>query len=434
MFSPTTPPWINRIPCPLLLVALDDGRLLFANRRAGTLLGGNAEPGAQASAVFADAGEYGRMLQALRGTGRIDHAMISLHGGAGRRLDFRCEAERAEFEGLPCGIITLHPVAEHRPARTAIAPDSGLWRAAFEAAGVGIILLDKDWGFVDANPCWEALFGYTAGELRLPHASPGIRAEDLCGPGFDLGALLRGEIDRYRTERCYVHKDGHPFWGDLSLGVLRDGTGTPAFVVGCLLDVTGHKRTTEQLSEHNERLAQQLFENRKLHEKLSELAVRDPLTGLFNRRYMEETLERELARSARDHGPLSLVIMDIDHFKRLNDTHGHQAGDQVLKVLANLLRTHMRRGDVTCRYGGEEFVAILPGAPSATAAARADSWRRAFEALRLDYEGQPIRSTLSVGIAEFPRHGSTGEELLFQADSALYLAKRSGRNRVSLPG
>lgn len=434
MFPPTTPPWVNRIPCPLLLVALDDGRLLFANRRARTLLGGTLEPGASASALFAEADEYERMLAALRDTGRVDHAAVSLNSGAGKKLPFQCEAERAEFEGLPCGIITLHPAEEHRPAEAAIDPDSRLWRAAFEAAGVGIILLGKDGEFVDANPSWEALFGYTAEELRLPHASPGLRAEDLCGSGFELNALLRGDIDRYRTERCYVHRDGHSFWGDLSLGVLPDSTGTPAFVLGCLLDVTGHKRTTEQLSEHNEQLARQLFENRKLHEKLSELAVRDPLTGLFNRRYMEETLERELARAARDQSPLSLVIMDIDHFKQLNDNHGHQTGDQVLKVLAHLLRTHMRRGDVTCRYGGEEFVAILPGAALSAAAARADSWRRAFEALSLDYEGRPIRSTLSVGIAEFPRHGSTGEELLFQADSALYLAKRSGRNRVSFPG
>lgn len=433
MFSHSAPPWVNRIPCPVLLLALDDGRLLFANRRARTLLDLQAVPGAGASAVFADPGEYGRMLETLRETGRVDNVPVSLNGATGRKFRLRCDAEQAEFEGLPCGVMALHPWTEGaKPAAAAICPDFALWRTAFETAGVGIVLLDKNWGFVNANRSWEEMFGYTAEELRLLHAAQPPRTEDLCGPAFDFGALLRGDIDRYRTERCYAHKDGNPFWGDLSINVLRDGGGAPAFVIGFLLDVTGHKRAAEQLSESNERLETQLFENRKLQEKLSELAVRDPLTGLFNRRYMEETLERELAQSARDCSPLSLVIMDIDHFKQLNDTHGHQAGDQVLKALAKLLRTHMRKGDVTCRYGGEEFVAILPGAALAVAAARADSWRRAFERLSLDYEGRTIQSTFSVGVAEFPLHGATGDELLFQADNALYLAKRSGRNCVSI--
>jgi diguanylate cyclase (GGDEF)-like protein len=247
-----------------------------------------------------------------------------------------------------------------------------------------------------------------------------------------MGALLRGELQHYRTETPCLHKDGKEFWGDLSVSVLHGDDGAPAFVVGVLLDVSDWKRMTQQLHASNEQLAMQLFENRKLQERLSDLAVRDPLTGLFNRRFMEETLERELAQATREGTPLSLVIMDIDHFKQLNDTYGHPAGDYALKALTRLLRVRMRRGDVACRYGGEEFVAILPGATIATAVARADSWRRAFQDLHLEFEGRMIRSTLSAGIAEFPRHGRSGQELLFQADSALYQAKRSGRNRVSI--
>jgi diguanylate cyclase (GGDEF)-like protein len=127
-------------------------------------------------------------------------------------------------------------------------------------------------------------------------------------------------------------------------------------------------------------------------------------------------------------------MIDIDHFKQLNDTYGHPAGDLVLKELAALLLRHLRSEDIVCRFGGEEFVAILPGAPLLTAAQRAESWRLAFQELHIVYEDQVLTSTLSMGIAEYPRHGATSEDLLFQADSAMYMAKRAGGNRVMVWG
>ena len=176
-------------------------------------------------------------------------------------------------------------------------------------------------------------------------------------------------------------------------------------------------------------LQHQLAEIHRLQEELRELAVRDGLTNLFNRRYLDETLERELARAKREGYPLSLVMIDIDHFKNLNDTYGHQAGDKVLRELAALLWGNIRTEDVPCRYGGEEFLVLLPRMPLAIALERAESWRKAFEAMRVSFGDFQLQATLSCGLSAYPEHARTPDDLLRCCDDALYAAKRGGRNR-----
>lgn len=168
-------------------------------------------------------------------------------------------------------------------------------------------------------------------------------------------------------------------------------------------------------------------------EALREQAIRDPLTGLFNRRYLEESLEREVRRAEHGHQPLSVLMLDLDHFKQFNDTHGHAAGDALLKQVGALLESRTRREDVACRYGGEEFVLILPGAPLKVAWRRADEIRSAIERTRLD-DGPHATVTVSVGLACFPDHQGDGQALLAAADQALYRAKDEGRNRVAVSG
>lgn len=180
----------------------------------------------------------------------------------------------------------------------------------------------------------------------------------------------------------------------------------------------------------NERLQAQLAENLALQAKLRDEAIRDPLTGLFNRRYLEETLERELSRAGREQSSLSLAMLDIDHFKRLNDTHGHAAGDVILRSLSTLLRDYTRTEDVVCRYGGEEFVVVFPATSLPHAMQRMEQLRAAIESLRVSYERMVLQNTISIGIAAFPVHGKTSRQLLQAADMALYEAKESGRNRV----
>jgi diguanylate cyclase (GGDEF)-like protein len=184
------------------------------------------------------------------------------------------------------------------------------------------------------------------------------------------------------------------------------------------------------IQAYNERLQAQLAENMALQAKLRDEAIRDPLTGLFNRRYLEETLGRELSRAGREQSSLSLAMMDIDHFKRLNDIHGHAAGDVVLRSLAALLRDYTRTEDVVCRYGGEEFVVVLPATSLPNAMQRMEQLRAAIESLRVQHEQMVLQNTISIGIAVFPVHGKTSKELLQAADTSLYEAKGNGRNRV----
>jgi len=171
----------------------------------------------------------------------------------------------------------------------------------------------------------------------------------------------------------------------------------------------------------------------RLRETLREQSIRDSLTGLFNRRFMQESLNRELLRAKRKTRPLALVFLDLDHFKRFNDTFGHDAGDKVLCSLAEALRGHYRADDVVCRFGGEEFAIILPESTAQEAAKRSEALRDAVKQLRVPYEGRILDGiTLSMGIAAFPEHASNEEDLLRLADSALYQSKSKGRDRITI--
>ena len=186
------------------------------------------------------------------------------------------------------------------------------------------------------------------------------------------------------------------------------------------------------LNETNAALQQRLAQVQTLQVQLSEQANRDPLTGMYNRRYLDVAMARELQRCRLEAQPLSVILIDVDFFKRVNDNHGHAAGDEVLRVLAQLLRKNTRAVDVACRIGGEEFLVILPTMPQQTARERAEQYRLAFAATTVMHEGVAIQSTLSLGIATYPGHGQTQDDLVHCADQALYQAKSEGRNRTVL--
>jgi diguanylate cyclase (GGDEF)-like protein len=172
--------------------------------------------------------------------------------------------------------------------------------------------------------------------------------------------------------------------------------------------------------------------NLRLKETLRTQSIRDPLTGLFNRRYLEVSLERELQRSARRSQTLAVLMLDIDHFKRFNDSHGHEAGDALLAQFAEVLKRAARSEDIACRYGGEEFTVILLEADAATAQRRAETIRQATADMSVTYRQQQLpHVTVSIGVAIYPRDAQTPADLLHRADTALYLAKAAGRNRVA---
>jgi diguanylate cyclase (GGDEF)-like protein len=196
--------------------------------------------------------------------------------------------------------------------------------------------------------------------------------------------------------------------------------------------------TQPQLRRHKQELATTVseqislaFANLTLRETLKYQSVRGPLTGLFNRRHMEESLERELLRAARNATPVTVLMIDIDHFKRFNDSFGHEAGDILLRELGSLFSSLTRGGDIACRYGGEEFLLILAEASLETGCERAAKLREQIANLQIHYRGETLRRiTVSIGVAAFPQHGTSAAPLLRMADEALYRAKAGGKDRV----
>lgn len=191
-------------------------------------------------------------------------------------------------------------------------------------------------------------------------------------------------------------------------------------------------RRTEELSDAKLVLEQKLAEIKSLQSSLQEQAMRDPLTDLYNRRYMDEMLKKEFARAQRKDYPITIILFDIDFFKKLNDTYGHTAGDKVLENLGKVFSTHIRIDDYAIRYGGEEFLVVLPQVPYSRSLLRGNQIRQVVQQVVTEYNGKQMQVTISGGVAGFPDHGSNPYEVIARADEALYKAKEMGRNRIEV--
>ncbi|MDO9303073.1 MAG: histidine kinase N-terminal 7TM domain-containing protein, partial [Anaerolineales bacterium] len=167
-------------------------------------------------------------------------------------------------------------------------------------------------------------------------------------------------------------------------------------------DITERKQLENELKNTNKILMTKIFEVEFLKEKLQEQAIRDPLTGVFNRRFLAESLDKEVSKAERENTPVSIIMMDVDFFKTFNDSYGHKCGDIVLQDLANFLTENSRQGDIVCRYGGEEFVILMPNATLHDAYERAETWRQTYSAKSIRYAGNDLSICFSAGVANFP--------------------------------
>jgi diguanylate cyclase (GGDEF)-like protein/PAS domain S-box-containing protein len=253
---------------------------------------------------------------------------------------------------------------------------------------------------------------------------------------IDLGLRRIAAGDRAASvlvsEFEQICKDGGQISTEVVSSYLLDEDGVARTILGITRNISERKAAECALKESNRQLHARIEEIGRLQVALQELAVRDSLTGLYNRRYLDETLDREVSRARREGNPLSLVMLDIDYFKRVNDTYGHQVGDEVLRMLASTLSADIRAEDVACRYGGEEFLILLPNMPLETAMLRAEAWRAAVERLSIAHGNFQLTFTISLGVSAYPDHGKTPDDLTRCADQALYQAKHEGRNRVSI--
>jgi diguanylate cyclase (GGDEF)-like protein len=213
----------------------------------------------------------------------------------------------------------------------------------------------------------------------------------------------------------------------------------PMMVQGELLGLLNlNSSELEQLTPTKQKLAETIatnfaltIANLKLRSRLEEENIRDPLTGLFNRRYMEESLQREIYKCDRKQEILAIIMLDVDYFKQFNDSYGHLTGDALLRELGSFLQTNIRASDIACRYGGEELIVIMPETPLEFAQQRGEQIRQKVKNIQLKCEPQiDLTLSLSLGVACFPLHGLTAQAVIKAADTALYRAKREGRDRV----
>jgi diguanylate cyclase (GGDEF)-like protein/PAS domain S-box-containing protein len=274
------------------------------------------------------------------------------------------------------------------------------------------------------NPAFERLSGLSRDDFyKDPDAFINIIHPD-DKKWITKGSLYRSDIHRI------VRPDGSIRWVWGRTFPVINEKGEVYRTVAINEDITERKLTEEELKQANEKLIAQMQEIQALQSKLRDQVIRDPMTGLYNRRYLSETLDRELDRALREGYPVSLVMIDIDGFKEVNDTYGHFAGDLVLKQLALQLTQQTRASDLVCRLGGDEFLLVFPNLGAQTAYKRADQCRKTFEETATPFDLVEIRATFSAGIAVFPDHGGASQDVLTAADRAMYAAKEKGRNRV----
>ena len=257
----------------------------------------------------------------------------------------------------------------------------------------------------------------------------------------DCWALRRGRINRsFAADPRLVCAHIGPLIPAYALCVPMMAQGETLGVL--YLDISANTEITrgKPLTEAQERVVRTLAEhlalavaNLNLRETLRTEAIRDPLTGLFNRRYMEASLEREFRRSLRRQTSLAVIMIDVDHFKQFNDSHGHEAGDAVLRELAKLFQSQLRAEDIASRYGGEEFILTLPETHVEAAWECAERLRRGVYTMQIPHYGETLEGIrLSIGVACYPQHGATIEALVRAADAALYRAKELGRDQLAL--
>lgn len=290
---------------------------------------------------------------------------------------------------------------------------------AFNAMGDGIVVIDPNKTILDINPAAANLFGKPAAVL--------------CGQPLQIASLV-AVADQDGAHQVELNGPGSRSILEVRAFPIRESGVTLGGRLLVLRDISRQRRAEEALHQAYMQLKTRIDEIETLQDTLREQALHDPLTGLYNRRYLEETLDREISRAEREQQPLTFALIDLDNFKSINDRFGHIAGDQVLCALADLLRRYCRQADIVCRLGGEEFIVVLPSADQRNGWMRLELLRRRFADLRYQADGAAFSATFSCGIACYPSDGNGFAKLYQLADMALYEAKAQGKNQVRLHG
>ena len=375
--------------------------------------------------------EYAALLSAMQAEGAVNDFEIHLEKKNGElaiisvtaHIVFDEDGQPVKTEGI------MRDITARVRAKDALRDSEERYRALFNSVPVGIYRSTPEGRFLDGNPALLSILGYPdqetllAADIRDLYLDESAREQELALVEQD------GIVNNHRIQlRRY---DGAVIWVQDSITIVSDNSGQTEYYYGRLEDITERVWTEMELQRANKQLNKQLTEIRELEVALREQAIRDPLTGVFNRRYMDEVLQQELTRAARKEGALSVVILDLDYLKEINDTYGHvTGGDKALQTLADTLKQMCREEDTLCRYGGDEFLVILYDTPAQVAYERASQWQETVGKIKITSDDREFGITFSAGVAAFPAHGSTGEGILQNADRALYRAKELGRDQV----
>ncbi|HKW82746.1 MAG TPA: diguanylate cyclase [Burkholderiaceae bacterium] len=294
---------------------------------------------------------------------------------------------------------------------------------------------DAERRFVHISDNMCRMMGYAREELRgrsvLEFMTPEYKAEVVRhAKNRAVGDNPLAHTGPLRHEGEFFRKDGSRLWIETVSVPVFDDDGTHIGYFGITRDSSERKRAEQALRDANQQLEVQLRRIQELHEQMREQAIRDDLTGVHNRRHFVAVAEHELERAQRHGATLSLVMMDVDHFKHVNDAYGHLTGDVALKAVGSMLSATTRAGDLACRLGGEEFAVLLMGMGHEGAVERAESWRATLAEMTILADGTALKLTASFGVATFPEQAGTLAELMKVADTRMYRAKSLGRDRV----
>jgi diguanylate cyclase (GGDEF)-like protein/PAS domain S-box-containing protein len=284
------------------------------------------------------------------------------------------------------------------------------FHSVFEQAAVGIARVSPAGTFLEVNQKLCDILGYGKEELIEKTFQEMTHPDDLESDLELLQQTIDNKRSTYNMEKRFFHKKGSVIWVNLTVSLIRSPSGEPKYFVSVIEDISSRKEMERELILQ---------------------ANHDPLTGLGNRRTLAEELEKEVGRAARYSRPLSLLMIDIDHFKRVNDEYGHQAGDKVLVELAKIFELAIRMADTAGRYGGEEFLILLPELEHKQAVLLAERIRLEVESHAIRAEGKVINVSVSIGVSSYPEHGVEAEKLIQASDNAMYKAKNNGRNQTA---
>jgi diguanylate cyclase (GGDEF)-like protein/PAS domain S-box-containing protein len=424
------------------IMTLAEGRMIAFNTSYSQLLGYSngvlASSSAQSLPIWCDPSERSRALQLLLANGRCDGWEAQWQRADGQILDVVLTMEVLDIEAGSCMLTFVRDVTGQRRMERELRESEERFRQSFESAIIGKALVGLDGCWMEVNPALCALLGYSEKELLAISFQDLTHPEDLKVDVDYVQQMLKGRISAYRMEKRYLHRQGTDVWVQLCVSAVHDAHGLPLYFVSEIQDISERKQYENQLAqqqqnleEANRQLAQINRQLEETNERLAYLATTDGLTGLSNRRTFDEHLNLEVARAARRQAPLSLLMLDVDHFKLYNDAFGHPAGDEVLRLVAQLISAQARSTDVVARYGGEEFAVLLPGTSGQGALALAERFRCTLETISWPQRDITASGGVSTLLAGRTMDTKVGAEILVrEADRALYQAKSNGRNCV----